>query len=77
METTNVENLVKQIQYYQFPNTTMVVCCVTMDNGYNVTGESSCVNKDDFDIELAKSIAKTKALAKVQALNAFREMDNR
>ena len=63
-------------QYHRFEGTTMVVCCLTMDNGYHVTGESSCAVKENFDIEMAYHLAFEKAKVKVNALKAFRQMDD-
>lgn len=41
-------------QYHQFDNTTVTVCCMTLENGFNVIGESSCIARDNAFKQLWK-----------------------
>ena len=38
--------------YHVFPGTTLTVCCLTLRNGFTVTGESACASPENFDSEL-------------------------
>lgn len=59
-------------QYYVFPGTTLTVCCLTLRNGYNVTGESAAVSSENFDAEIGKQIARAEARDKIWALEGYR-----
>lgn len=57
--------------YHVFPGTTLTVCCLTLRNGFNVTGESAAASKANFDVELGQKIAKENARNKVWALEGY------
>jgi Phage protein (N4 Gp49/phage Sf6 gene 66) family len=59
-------------QYYVFPGTTLTVCCLTLRNGYHVTGESAAVSVENFDGEIGKRIARAEARDKIWALEGYR-----
>jgi hypothetical protein len=44
--------------YHRFPGTTMTVCCLTLANGFNVTGESAAASPSNFDEEIGRTIAR-------------------
>ena len=50
------ENHILAEDYHVFPGTLLTVCCITMLNGFTVTGESACAYPGNFDAELGKSI---------------------
>jgi len=52
-------------QYHRFEGTTLTICCLTLANGFAVTGESACVSPENFDAELGMRIAKENAKRKV------------
>lgn len=58
-------------QYYVFPDTTLTVCCLTLTNGFAVTGESACASPENFDAELGKKIARQNAHDKIWALEGY------
>jgi hypothetical protein len=41
------------------------VCCLTLRNGFEITGTSACVDPDDYDLEAGKGWAKKAALSKL------------
>ena len=57
--------------YYVFPNTTLTVCCLTLRNGFTVTGESACASPENFDAELGRKIARQNARDKIWALEGY------
>lgn len=48
-------------QYHVFPGTTLTVCCLTLQNGFNVVGESAAASPDNFDQEIGRKIARENA----------------
>ena len=66
-----VDAKIASAQYYVFPETTVTVCCLTLENGYAVTGTSACVSPENFDPELGRSIAFGKARDKIWALEGY------
>lgn len=59
-------------QYHVFPGTVLTVCCLTLRNGYTVTGESACASPENFDAELGQKIARDNARQKIWALEGYR-----
>jgi hypothetical protein len=57
--------------YYIFPNTTLTVCCLTLENGFNVTGESACASPENFNEDVGKRIARENAAEKIWALEGY------
>lgn len=66
-----IESVIKEVAYYQFPGTTVTICCITLTNGYNVIGESACISQLNFDAKLGKEIAKKSAVEKIWALEGY------
>jgi hypothetical protein len=56
---------------YLNPVGTLTIAILTLTNGYTVTGESSCVNTDDFDADVGKKIAYENAEEKVWMLEGY------
>lgn len=59
------------VQFHVFPGTTMTVCCLTLSNGFNVTGESACVDPAEFDREIGAKLAYDDAERKVWQLEGY------
>ena len=57
--------------YHVFPGTTLTVCCLTLRNGFTVTGESACASPENFDTELGRKIARQNAREKIWALEGY------
>ncbi|WP_374414252.1 Gp49 family protein [Novosphingobium colocasiae] len=58
-------------QYYVFPGTTLTVCCLTLRNGFNVTGESAAASPENFNEEIGRMIAYSNARDKIWALEGY------
>ena len=58
-------------EYYVFPDSLLTVCCLTLENGFNVTGESACVSKENFNKETGEKVSKIKAIDKIWALEGY------
>jgi hypothetical protein len=57
--------------YYVFPNTTLTVCALTLQNGFIVTGESAAASPGNFDREIGQKIARENARAKIWQLEGY------
>ena len=49
----------------------LTVCVLTLQNGFLVTGESSCVSAENFDAEIGRKIARDNAVQKVWLLVGY------
>lgn len=61
--------------YHVFPRTQLTVCCLTLRNGFTVTGESACASPENFNQELGEQIAFRNARDKIWAYLGFRLKD--
>ncbi len=62
-------------QFHVFDGSCLTVCCLTLRNGFTVTGESACASPENFDAELGQKIAKSNARDKIWPLLGFRLRD--
>jgi hypothetical protein len=67
----HIEQTIAEAAYHVFPGSQLTVCCLTLRNGYTVTGESACVSPQNFDAELGRKIALQKARDKIWALEGY------
>ena len=58
-------------QFYVFPGTVMTVCCLTLQNGFNVVGTSAPASPENFDAEIGKTIARNKAVEQIWQLEGY------
>lgn len=58
-------------EYYVFPGTCLTVCCLTLGNGFQVTGESACASLENFDVEIGRKIARENARDKIWLLEGY------
>jgi hypothetical protein len=68
---TDIDAAIKGVQYHVFPGTTTTVCCITLQNGTTVVGESACVSPENFDQEIGEHIAFKNARDKIWALEGY------
>lgn len=66
-----IDATIVQEQYHVFPGSQLTVCCLTLRNGFTVTGESACASPENFDAELGCRIARDRARAKIWALEGY------
>lgn len=71
ISTESIKDKIKQVEYYIFPNTTTTVCCITLENGFTVIGESACASKENFDKYIGESIAYTNAFDKIWNIEGY------
>jgi len=57
--------------FYVFPGTTLTVCCLVLENGFTVTGESAAVSPANFDAEIGRQVARAEARDKIWQLEGY------
>lgn len=57
--------------YHVFPGTTLTVCCLTLQNGFNVVGHSAAASPENFDEEIGRDIARRNARQQIWALEGY------
>jgi hypothetical protein len=67
----HIEMVIVGEQYHVFEGTTVTVCCLTLRNGYCVTGESAAASPENFDAEIGRKIARENAREKIWALEGY------
>jgi len=67
----DINSLILWEDFHTFDETCMTVCCITLKNGYTVTGTSSCINPENFNVEVAKDVSFSKARAKIFELEGY------
>lgn len=68
---TIIDDVISNEQYHVFAGTTLTVCCLTLRNGFYVTGESACASPENFDAELGRKIARENARSKIWTLEGY------
>lgn len=58
-------------QYHVFEGSQLTVCCLTLKNGFTVTGESACVSPENFDAEIGRKVARKNAREKIWMLEGY------
>ncbi|MDH2917582.1 MAG: Gp49 family protein [Sideroxydans sp.] len=66
-----IDEVIVGEDYHVFLGTTLTICCLTLANGYTVTGESACASPENFDVELGRKIARDNAKQKIWALEGY------
>lgn len=66
-----IDDVISSEAYHVFPGTTLTVCCLTLRNGFTVTGESAAASPENFDAEIGRKIARQNARDKIWALEGY------
>ena len=66
-----IDEAISDEDYHVFEGSQLTVCCLTLKNGFTVTGESACVSPENFDAELGRKIARNNARDKIWALEGY------
>lgn len=71
----DVERAIRDVAYVVLPDHRTTVCQLTLDNGFTVRGESSCLSAENFNVTIGQEMAYADARKKVWTLLAFRLAD--
>lgn len=66
-----IDNKITATDYHAFPGSCLTVCCLTLENGFTVTGESACASPENYNAEIGERIAFENARAKIWALEGY------
>lgn len=66
-----IDSKIADEDYHVFEKTCLTVCCLTLENGFTVIGESACASPENFDAELGQKIARDKARNKIWELEGY------
>ena len=66
-----IDDTIKSEQFHVFEGSQLTVCCLTLANGFTVTGESACASPENFNAELGRKIARNKARDKIWPLEGY------
>ena len=67
----HIDNTIRREQYYVFPGTTVTVCCLTLENGFQVIGHSAAASEKNFDREIGCKVARRNAREKIWPLEGY------
>lgn len=71
LNPNHIDDCIAKEQFHVFEGSQLTVCCLTLKNGFTVTGESACVSPENFDAEIGQKIAKENARQKIWALEGY------
>ncbi len=66
-----IDAKVKEKAFHIFPDSCLTVCCLTLQNGFTVTGESACASPENFNQEIGEKIAFKNARDKIWMLEGY------
>lgn len=67
----DIDAVIRGEHYHQFPGTTVTVCCLELENGFTVIGESACASPENFNVDLGRKIARDQARNKIWQLEGY------
>lgn len=70
-----VQACIRKEQFVILPDNKTTICILTLDNGYTVRGESSCVDPANFKKEDGEQYSRVDAVRKIWPLLGFRLAD--
>ena len=67
----HIDSCIDKVDYHIFNGSCLTVCCITLINGFTVTGESACASPENFDVGIGQKIARDNARNKIWMLEAY------
>lgn len=67
----NIDAVIDHVDFHIFEQSCLTVCCITLKNGWNVTGESACISPENFDKDVGRRISRKNAREKIWALEGY------
>lgn len=67
----HIKSRIVDTRYIQVEGTTLTICILTLDNGFNVRGESACVNPAMYNQVKGENYAYEDAFSKLWPLMGF------
>ncbi len=67
----HIDSVIAGKKFHVFEGAQLTVCCLTLANGFTVTGESACASPENFNKEIGEKIAFENARNKIWALEGY------
>lgn len=71
LTSEEIDSVIGRYEYHVFKDSCLTVCCLTLQNGFTVTGESACASPENFDADIGRKIAFGNARNKIWALEGY------
>lgn len=71
LTSEDINNVIVDVTYTVLPSGKVMVCELTLKNGYSVRGEAATVSKENFDEEIGKEISYKNAREKIWQLEGY------
>ena len=68
---TKLDALIKDVKFHVFEDTCLTVCCIVLENGFTVVGESACASPENFNQKVGEEIAFLNAREKIWSLEGY------
>jgi hypothetical protein len=66
-----IDSKIEKVNFHVFEGSCLTVCCMTLVNGFTVTGESACASPENFNSDIGEKIAYEQARNKVWMLEGY------
>ncbi len=66
-----LKSIIREVSFVLMPDGRTTVCHLSLENGFSVRGESSCVFIENFDADVGRDIAYKQAFAKLWQLEGY------
>ena len=66
-----IDSKIKEEYYHIVPNTSLTLCVLTLENGFQVTGKSASASLENFDEEIGRKIARDDARNQIWQLEGY------
>jgi hypothetical protein len=71
LTTADVQDAVESELYFNFPGTTVTICCLKFKNGGYAVGKSMCINPKNFRDDVGRNLARENAIAEACPMLAY------
>lgn len=66
-----IDETIVSVDYHVFEGSCLTVCCLTLRNGFTVTGESACASPSNFNESIGREVSFKNARDKVWMLEGY------
>lgn len=66
-----ISDAIRGKEFHVFESTCLTICCLTLHNGFTVTGESACASPENFDAETGQEVSFKNARNKIWQLEGY------
>ena len=74
---SDITSRIIRVDYFAVPNTTTILCAITLDNGQTAVGKSSCIDPENYVIPLGQKLAFDEAMERAMEMLDFLAAETR